>query len=104
MVGVVLVGATSAARFETMFLWTNLKRPKIAYPPAKYVRISKYFLGKGVQKHEETRAVDELPERLKLLTLNRDSIDAIVYIQSDCEQNAGNLSNGFGTICQILVR
>lgn len=58
------MSAAYVSRYEAVFLCTHPKGPKMSYAAAaKYMRKSKAFICKWVQRYKQTKTVDDLPER-----------------------------------------
>ena len=57
-----------AKRFEAVFLCTHPKGPLMSYTAAaKYIKKSKSFVKKWVERYKANKTVDDLPERGKCL-------------------------------------
>lgn len=59
------MGAADTSHFEAVFFCEHLKGSKMSQlsTAVKYMRKSKFFVQKWVQRYKETKTVDDLPER-----------------------------------------
>ncbi|XP_019701139.2 uncharacterized protein LOC105192173 isoform X2 [Harpegnathos saltator] len=75
------------SRFETVFLCTHPKGPKMSYAAAgRYMKKSEGFVRKWVKRYNETKSVDDLPERGTQRSTTKKDDKAIIKI---FEKNPG---------------
>ena len=77
-----------AKRFEAVFLCTHPKGPLMSYTAAaKYIKKSKWFVKKWVERYKAKKTVDDLPERGK----SRFWVFRALHRELECSENARNI-------------
>ena len=80
-----------AKRFEAVFLCTNPKGPLMSYTAAaKYIKKSKWFVKKWVERYKANKTVDEGPCLGMLLTA-RFWVFRALHRELECSENAPNI-------------
>lgn len=77
------MSAAYAKRFEAVFLCTHPKGPKMSYAAAaKYIKKSRAFVEKWVQRFKELKNVDDLPDRGSIEKVTKKNEKLIVALFS----------------------
>ena len=75
------MSAAYALRFEAVFFCSHPKRLKMSFSSAaKYIKKSKTFVAKWVQRYTESKNVDDLPECGSSTQYNKKNIKKILDI------------------------
>ena len=77
------VSVAYAKRFEAVFLCMQPKGPQMSYATVtKYIKKSKAFVGKWVQRFKESKNVDDLPDRGSIGKVTKKDVKLIVALFS----------------------
>ena len=84
-----------AKRFEAVFLCTHPKGPFMSYTAAaEYIKKSKWFVKKWVERYKANKTIDDLPEKGKsqaTTSKQRFWVFRALHRELECSENAPNI-------------